>query len=430
MRDFSFSLNPCKIVLLTFRKDEIMAGTLDYLRWRGDLSFAERPFNSVDASLLCSIIYLPVDRTAKGHTLKEVAEKLRILPSFQVQMQDLAGSQVLLLPQSPRLGELQILNWTNRLETDPYPLQFTAATFRLTADMIIIVYRGTDSSLIGWNEDMNMNYMPKVYGQDVAADYLREIAQKYPNDKIYLAGHSKGGNYAEYALSVAEPELQDRIIRALSFDGPGFFHQVWKAPGFVRAEAKMKTYLPESSIIGTMLDHPERVIIVKSTAPMVQQHDPRRWSVGRDSFVLADSLSSGARSLRHSFIDFNHTIPDKQRGELWDALFQAFDELNITDVFQITAHKLLGTVRFSRVIMSLPPETRKYFLHMLGEIINAIRGNISLPFSETDFAMYPKSNDSKKAPIFFEFYDTTVPSILPDEIKRRFIAEKEAEKKK
>ncbi len=192
----------------------------------------------------------------------------------------------------------------------------------------------------------------------------------------------------------------------------------------------MKTYLPESSIIGTMLDHPERVIIVKSTAPMVQQHDPRRWSVGRDSFVLADSLSSGARSLRHSFIDFNHTIPDKQRGELWDALFQAFDELNITDVFQITAHKLLGTVRFSRVIMSLPPETRKYFLHMLGEIINAIRGNISLPFSETDFAMYPKSNDSKKAPIFFEFYDTTVPSILPDEIKRRFIAEKEAEKKK
>ncbi len=153
-------------------------------------------------------------------------------------MQDLAGSQVLLLPQSPRLGELQILNWTNRLETDPYPLQFTAATFRLTADTIIIVYRGTDSSLIGWNEDMNMNYMPKAYGQDVAADYLREIAQKYPNDKIYLAGHSKGGNYAEYALSVAEPELQDRIIRALSFDGPGFFHQVWKAPGFVRAEAR------------------------------------------------------------------------------------------------------------------------------------------------------------------------------------------------
>lgn len=28
-----------------------MAGTLEYLRWRGDLSFKERPFNSVDVSL-------------------------------------------------------------------------------------------------------------------------------------------------------------------------------------------------------------------------------------------------------------------------------------------------------------------------------------------------------------------------------------------
>ncbi len=192
----------------------------------------------------------------------------------------------------------------------------------------------------------------------------------------------------------------------------------------------MKTYLPEASIIGTMLDHPERVLIVKSTAPMVQQHDPRRWSVGRDSFVLAESLTSGARSLRHSFIDFNHTIPDEQRGELWDALFQAFDELNITDVFQITSNKLLGTVRFSRVIMSLDPETRKYVLHMVGEIINAIRGNISLPFTETDFDLYPKSNDSNKAPIFFEFYDKTVPSLLPEEIKKRFKDENKDKDKK
>lgn len=57
-----------------------MAGTLDYLRWRGDLSFKEKPFNSVDASLFASFIYLPVDKSAKGHTLSEVAEKLRVLP--------------------------------------------------------------------------------------------------------------------------------------------------------------------------------------------------------------------------------------------------------------------------------------------------------------------------------------------------------------
>ena len=67
---------------------------------------------------------------------------------------------------------------------------------------------------------------------------------------------------------------------------------------------------------------------------------------------------------------------------------------------------------------------------MINEIINAIRGNISLPFSETDFALYPKSNDSNKKPILYEFYDTSVPSILPEEIKIRFKTEKDAENKK
>ena len=51
-----------------------MANSLDYLRWRGDLSFKEKPFNSVDASLLSSVIYLPIDKSAINHTLGEVAD--------------------------------------------------------------------------------------------------------------------------------------------------------------------------------------------------------------------------------------------------------------------------------------------------------------------------------------------------------------------
>ena len=32
-----------------------MAGPLDYLRWRGDLSFKQRQYNSVDGAILASI---------------------------------------------------------------------------------------------------------------------------------------------------------------------------------------------------------------------------------------------------------------------------------------------------------------------------------------------------------------------------------------
>lgn len=404
-----------------FRKDDYLANSLDYLRWRGDLTFAERPFNSVDASLLASLIYLPVDGSAAGHTLSEVADRLRDLPSFQKQMHDETGTEVLLLPKCSRLGDIEILNWTNRMEKKPHPLQFTAGTFRLNEKTILISYRGTDSSMIGWNEDMNMNFMPEVYGQNVAANYLNAIAKKYPNDRIYLVGHSKGGNFAQYALSAVRPELQNRIIKALSFDGPGFFHKVYTSPGFERTIKKMKTYLPEGSIIGTMLDHPERTLIVKSTVPMKDQHDPRRWNVGRDSFVLAEGLTTGARVLRHALIHFNHSIPDAKRGELFSALFDAFENSEISDVNQLTAHKILGTYRFSRVVMSLDPDLRQIFTSIFSDVWTTYRNNLNLPFVDGEFQYYPKSNDSSKAPIFFEFYDQSHPAVKLDKtlLKRK-----------
>lgn len=396
-----------------------MAGPLDYLRWRGDLTFEQSPFNSVDASLFASLIYLPADESATGHNWSEVAERLRVLPSFQNQMHDETGAEVLLLPKSPRLGNVQILNWTNKIDTDPAPLQFTAATFRLTNDTILISYRGTDSSMIGWNEDMNMNYKPEIYGQTVAAKYLKKIAQEFPNDEIYLVGHSKGGNFAQYALSSVRPEIQERVLQAISFDGPGFYYQVYSSEGFKRSRHKMKTYLPEGSIIGAMLDHPERVLITQSDASMPDQHDPRRWKVGRDSFVLADGLSTGARIIRHSLIHYNNSIPDAKRGEMFSALFDAFENSNISDVNQITAHKIIGTYRLGRVIMSLEPTLRKVMTSMFIDIWDTYKKNLNLPFTETEgeYRYYPKSSDSDKAPIFFEFYAKDHPDVkLPKEL--------------
>ena len=397
-----------------------MAGSLDYLRWRGDLTFSEKPFNSVDASLLSSIAYLPADSSANGHTLKEVAEKLRNLPSFQHQMHTETATEIFLLPESPRIGNIKILDWTDKLAKDPHPLQFTAATFSLDSDTLAIAFRGTDGTMIGLNEDMGMNYLPEIYGQDVAAKYLTAIAEKFTNQKIFLLGHSKGGNFAQYALSAVEPEIQHRVIKAISFDGPGFFHKVYTSSGFTTSMSKMKTYIPQGSIFGAMLDHPEQTLVVKSTVPMRNQHDPRRWSVGRDSFTLADGLSSGSRVIRHALINFNNSIPDQERGTAFSDLFEAFENYDIDELNQLTSNKIVGTYRFGRVFLSLEPQERKLLTQVLSNIWNSYKRNMTLPLMASNYELYPKSNDSNKAPVFYEFYDPDRPNLkLPESVLRK-----------
>lgn len=252
---------------------------------------------------------------------------------------------------------------------------------------------------------MVMNYTPQITGQKIAAKYLNKVGKAFPNDQILITGHSKGGNYAHYALAFADPSIQARIIRSYSFDGPGYRHQIYGTEGFQANQQKIKTYMPESSIVGCMLDHPERVLVVKCTSPATSQHDPRVWSVGRDSYVLAKGLTATARIIRHSLIQFNHTIPAEKRGEMWSALFDAFGSLDITKVQQISG--IAGTYRFGRAYFAMEPEMRAIFRQIFNKIIETASQSLSLTLSNraAPYQDLPEYNDSKRGPIFFDAYD-------------------------
>ena len=183
---------------------------------------------------------------------------------------------------------------------------------------------------------------------------------------------------------------------------------------------KMKTYIPQGSIFGAMLDHPERTLVVKSTAAMRNQHDPRRWSVGRDSFTLANGLTASSRVIRHALINFNNSIPDEKRNETFSDLFEAFENSDIEELHQLTNNKLVGTYRLSRVFMTLEPEERKLITQIFTNIWNSFKDSVNLPLLTSNYELYPKSNDSSKAPVFYEFYDSDEPNLeLPDEIKKK-----------
>ena len=184
--------------------------------------------------------------------------------------------------------------------------------------------------------------------------------------------------------------------------------------------SKMKTYIPQGSIFGAMLDHPEQTLVVKSTVPMRNQHDPRRWSVGRDSFTLADGLSSGSRVIRHALINFNNSIPDQERGTAFSDLFEAFENYDIDELNQLTSNKIVGTYRFGRVFLSLEPQERKLLTQVLSNIWNSYKRNMTLPLMASNYELYPKSNDSNKAPVFYEFYDPDRPNLkLPESVQRK-----------
>ena len=378
-----------------------MGKILDYVRWRGDLTLDREPFNSLDAGLFAAFAYLPFDSSVKGHTLEAATKRL-------IQKKTLIHSDKLeaeLVNLSDRYKNMHFLDWSHLSQKKP-PVQFTAMTIELDSETILVAYRGTDGSMVGLNEDVDMSYQPEIFGQSVAADYLDKMAQAYPDKKIYTVGHSKGGNFAAYALYAASPSLQDRVIKAYSFDGPGFMKEMYNQIEFQRVIPKMMTYVPEGSIFFFFFDHPERVIVVKSRMKhLMKQHNPLHWEVARNSFVMAPGLSNASRIIRSTFISWNTKIPREKREAFWLAFFTALESQKITEASQLTTNKIRGAIQFSHAYLALDPDARLIANEIISDITATARQYINLPFLSHNEHLEPLGNDSSKGPIVDDSYD-------------------------
>lgn len=94
-------------------------------------------------------------------------------------------------------------------------------------DLYYVAFRGTDDSLAGWEEDFKACYTMPVEAQVEAESYLGRIFNDY-DGKIYIGGHSKGGNLAVYAAMTEGYKHRDRVVRIHNFDGPGFLEEYVK----------------------------------------------------------------------------------------------------------------------------------------------------------------------------------------------------------
>ena len=309
-----------------------MSSILDYIIWRGDIPMDAAPFNEVDGLILS---HLALIRWEKG-LKKDDAETLAALypalkePPVAVGFTEESDQKLLALTaESVRFGSLTVSDFVWVFE-DVMSIQFAALTFHLPDGTRLIVFRGTDSTLVGWREDFALAFSKPIPAQDAACVYLARIAKKYPG-KLRLAGHSKGGNLAMYAAANAEDDILERIIGVYNYDGPGFSDKIDAASLYMRLGDRLETYLPQGSIVGILLTHPENYAVVKSDAISIWQHYPYTWQVLGGKFICLPALSRDSARLDVVFQRWISTVEEPDRELLVYSLFDVLEATNASN---------------------------------------------------------------------------------------------------
>lgn len=319
-----------------------MANILDYLEWRGDLTMEQAPFNHIDALILSRLSYIPFDGIVLGRHFppKSISKAAAVFFALKDAAHEVYMPQdadlLLSLANNRRFQDMKLSGYENKLDYESQ-MQFSAITIDIGDSTHFISYRGTDDTLVGWKENFNMSFMTPVPAQKEAVRYLEEAAETAPGN-IRAGGHSKGGNLAVYAASFCREDIQERIITVYNNDGPGFDSAVITSKGYLNVSNRIKTFIPQSSIVGMLLEHEEEYIIIYSTQVGLLQHDLYTWKVKRDDFIYLDTVTNDSKYIDKTLKDWLSALDLEQREQFIEAIFGIFIATNAHTLTELTTN--------------------------------------------------------------------------------------------
>ena len=318
-----------------------MASMLDYIAWRGDLSFSSSAPNEVDALIFSTLSYIPfrgsVERNPeKPVLLRQAAREFFDIPDPEGYIRTQNDLELLKAAgESQRFGNIRIAEY-RKIFIKERDTQFAAVTFLLDDGSIFISFRGTDNTLVGWKEDFSMCFRREIPSQKLAKQYLQDVLMDH-SGPVRVSGHSKGGNVAVYAVSQSVPVIRERILEVYNQDGPGFSEAFLEDPGYRQILQILHTQVPQSSVIGMILNRAEPIAIVKSNQSGIMQHDPFSWEVQGNRLVAVDSLSGNSIFLQLTIKNWLLGMDMETRVRMVDMLFDLLTsgDVEVTgDLFQ------------------------------------------------------------------------------------------------
>ena len=346
-----------------------MKNMLDYIKEFGHVSFEERAFSEIDALVLTELEYLPLEKVVPSDengenfvTVKEIAEymkghKKELFDENPMMMTEERHELSQVIADAPRFQFLKFFSAVSEWDKDTTK-HFAAITVEVEPSVRLVVFRGTDETLIGWKEDFLMTYSPLVAAQTDAKEYLAKQASLFDGD-LMVSGHSKGGNLAIYAAATQEEDVQLRIVDIFCFDSPGLYRSVLETKGYQNIVPLAMRYIPQDSLVGLMLESEVPYVIVKSNATGAMQHSAMTWEIEDGQFIKMEKLTKNSQLNDQTFKKWTESVSDEELELFWNVFFELLFSVGIDTVNDLYGQFMHYVQEFLKAAGDMDEEKRE-----------------------------------------------------------------------
>ena len=353
-----------------------MGNVLHYLKWRGDLSLSERPFNEADNLALSLLAYTDlhgiVKDSASDDSISIQESAILFLADEKNRELSKHGTDEVLyaMALSERFRNARLLHYVN--ETDEKTgLHFSAVTILPDDETVYVAFRGTGGKIDDWREDFRISF-EQTPAQSQAIRYLQD-ALRIPAKQYMIGGHSKGGNLALHAALHCEAEERRKITAVYSNDGPGICPEFIDPETFGEIRNRYFHFIPEFSVVGMLFHEGITSIIVKSSETGIMQHNGMTWQVDGDRLKRGTQLTEESSNYNMIFDRWIESADLASREQFTGEFFDALKSGGALEMDDVAGSGIDG---FGTILVSMAESesrTKLVLLKFLSSIIEQIR---------------------------------------------------------
>lgn len=321
-----------------------MASIRGFLKQNGNKSFLDFPFCEADLIVIALLSYCNYEQSSITKN-KDLYNSFTNIRDFMDENTKKRITNNFFKPNE-FLSFLEIFNKSSRYDNVEFgffeenrsnrnEIQFFGLTFFID-DKIFVTFRGTDRSVVGWQEDFDLVLKDVIPSQEEAKNYLFKMVNLLKKP-VYVLGHSKGGNLAYFAYYFNDINVQDMVIKVYNLDGPGFKFDTKKL--YKKNKEKLVKIVPHDDVVGILLNDPSELIICKSSEVNVNAHDLLTWQFDffnkYKTLTRTKELTIYSETLRITINEFIKEIGIDNVKDVKTAIFEIVKINKVKDVIYI-----------------------------------------------------------------------------------------------
>lgn len=357
-----------------------MDNIYDYIDNYGAKSFKEEPLNDIDLMVFSAISYVDfsgiMDYSSAKVSLNDLAELYFLSHNKKEVKHNILGVAegikiLKYIVNTRRYRFLKVYNY-NCIYTDEE--QFSGIFIDVTKHLTVVAFTGTNELVSGWREDANLAYSFPVPAQKDAINMINSHIHLFSHRRYVFTGHSKGGNLALAAGMYLKPYKRFRLKQIVSLDGPGLRLEQKNSKQYKKIDKRYKLIIPNSSIVGLLLEHKDQYTVIKSSKNGVMAHHLIYWEINENELVPSE-LNNFAIKCEKAIKGWFGKYDDETIKNFWIDLFDIFQEAgidNLLDLKYLKIKKVLGCLKATK---NIDESTKKMISTFIKDVVNIFMGD-------------------------------------------------------